>query len=98
MDFSPGRLAMLLSRGFQEKGNSDLKVVVTPSTIDAGRCFVRDFTSKLPYCESTKEEIRNRVLMDDEWILQFEEEGLFGWEGYIDFHSVLPIENDCKVS
>jgi len=74
MDFSPGRLAMLLARGSseKEKEDSNFKVVVKPSTIKAGRCFVRDFTSKLPYCESTKKEIRNRVLMDDEWILQFE--------------------------
>ncbi|KAI9507499.1 hypothetical protein F5148DRAFT_106882 [Russula earlei] len=95
MDFSPGRLALLLAQHSQE--NAKLKVVVSPTKIKAGRCFLRDFTSQLPYCESTKEEIRNRVLMDDEWILQFEE-GLFGWEGYIDFHSILPIDNACESS
>ena len=70
MDFSPGRLAMLQTQESPE--DSGLKIVSTPSTINAGRCFVRDFTSKLPYCERTKEEIKNRVLMDDEWILQIE--------------------------
>ncbi|KAH9998247.1 hypothetical protein BJV77DRAFT_1064786 [Russula vinacea] len=95
MDFSPGRLAMLPSQDQDEK--SGLEIVETPTTIYAGRCFLRDFTSELPYIKRTKEEIRNRVLMDDEWILQLEEEGLFGWEGYIDFHSVLPMENSCNV-
>jgi hypothetical protein len=114
MDFSPGRLAMLREQNSPE--NTDLKVVETPTYINAGRCFVRDFTSKLPYCERTKEEIKNRVLMDDEWILQIEvrfhlwhwsdydslvcsslqEEGLFGWEGYIDFHSILPTVGPCE--
>ena len=70
MDFSPGRLAMLRAQNSPE--NTGLRVVETPTNINAGRCFVRDFTSKLPYCERTKEEIKNRVLMDDEWILQIE--------------------------
>jgi hypothetical protein len=70
MDFSPGRLAMLRAQNSPE--NTDLKVVEAPTDISAGRCFVRDFNSKLPYCERTKEEIKNRVLMDDEWILQIE--------------------------
>jgi hypothetical protein len=70
MDFSPGRLAMLQTQESPE--NSGLTIVSTPSNIKAGRCFLRDFTSKLPYCECTKEEIKNRVLMDDEWILQIE--------------------------
>ena len=70
MDFSPGRLAMLHAQNSPE--NTELKVVEDPTTIHAGRCFLRDFTSELPYCERTKEEIKNRVLMDDEWILQIE--------------------------
>ena len=70
MDFSPGRIAMLLAQDPQE--SSGLNIVRDPTRINAGRCFLRDFTSKLPYCESTREEIKNRVLMDDEWILQFE--------------------------
>ena len=70
MDFSPGRLAMLPSQDPDEK--SGLEIVETPTTIYAGRCFLRDFTSELPYIKRTKEEIRNRVLMDDEWILQLE--------------------------
>jgi hypothetical protein len=114
MDFSPGRLAMLHAQNPPE--NTDLRVVETPTWINAGRCFRRDFKSKLPYCERTKEEIKNRVLMDDEWILQIEvrfrlwhcsfydslgcsssqEEGLFGWEGYIDFHSILPTDSPCE--
>ena len=70
MDFSPGRIAMLLAQDSPE--NSGMKIVRDPTRITAGRCFLRDFMSKLPYCESTREEIKNRVLMDDEWILQFE--------------------------
>ncbi len=70
MDFSLGRLAMLHAQNSPE--NTELKVVEDPTTIHAGRCFLRDFTSELPYCERTKEEIKNRVLMDDEWILQIE--------------------------
>jgi len=70
LDFSPGRVAILSAQNPSE--NPVPKVVGTPTRINAGRCFLRDFTSKLPYCESTKEEIKNRVLMDDEWILQFE--------------------------
>jgi hypothetical protein len=70
MDFSPGRIAVLLAQDSPE--SSGLKIVRDPTRINAGRCFLRDFTSKLPYCESTREEIKNRVLMDDEWILQFE--------------------------
>jgi len=96
MDFSPGRVASLLAQDSPNPENSGLKVVTTPTKINAGRCFLRDFESRLPYCESSKDEIKNRVLMDDEWILQFEEEGLFGWEGYIDFHSILPTQNSCK--
>ena len=70
MDFSRGRIAMLRAQNPPE--NTDLRVVELPTWINAGRCFVRDFSSKLPYCERTKEEIKNRVLMDDEWILQIE--------------------------
>ena len=114
MDFSPGRLAML--RAQESPGNLGLKIVSTPTEIKAGRCFLRSFQSRLPYCKFTKENIKNRVLMDDEWILQIEvrfplfalgcimalrtafsqEEGLFGWEGYIDYHSILPTESSCE--
>jgi hypothetical protein len=72
MDFSPGRVAALLAQDSSGPENSGLKVVTTPTKINAGRCFLRDFESRLPYCESSKDEIKNRVLMDDEWILQFE--------------------------
>ena len=70
MDFSPGRLAML--RAQESPENSGLKMVSTPTEIKAGRCFLRSFKSRLPYCKYTKEDIKNRVLMDDEWILQIE--------------------------
>ena len=70
MDFSPGRLAMLLAQDSPE--DSGMKIVTEPTKIAAKRCFLRDFTSNLPYCESTREDIKNRVLMDDEWVLQFE--------------------------
>lgn len=73
MDFSPGRVAKLLAHDSPpDPENSGLKVITTPTKINAGRCFLRDFESTLPYCESSKDEIKNRVLMDDEWILQFE--------------------------
>ena len=73
MDFSPGRVAKLLAQdSLPDPENSGLKVITTPTMINAGRCFLRDFESTLPYCESSKDEIKNRVLMDDEWILQFE--------------------------
>ena len=88
-------------------------------TISGGHCFLHDITSKVPCCLSTKEDVRSRVLMGDEWIIhwQFEvrlypdsqfcgdsfhvysqEEAFFDWEGYIDFHSVLPlpIKYSCK--
>ncbi|KAI0306844.1 hypothetical protein B0F90DRAFT_1665224 [Multifurca ochricompacta] len=95
MDFNAGRLANLRTQGIGM--DSGLKAVVHPNVIDRGRCFLHDFTSRLPYCVSTRHGVKNRVLMDDEWILQFEcfcsqEEGLFGWEGYIDFHSIIPAE------
>jgi hypothetical protein len=48
--------------------DTDSKMVETPRGINAGR----GFSSKLPYCERTKGEIKNRVLMDDGWILQIE--------------------------
>ena len=70
MDFSPGRLAML--RAQESPQNLGQKIMSTPTEIKAGRCFLRNFTSRLPYCECKKEEIKNRVLMDDEWILQIE--------------------------
>ena len=70
MDFSPSRLAML--RAQESPQNSGQKIVSTPTEIKAGRCFLRNFTSKLPYCECKKDEIKNRVLMDDEWILEIE--------------------------
>ncbi|KAI0249993.1 hypothetical protein BJV78DRAFT_1223462 [Lactifluus subvellereus] len=94
MDFSPGRLAVLGAQGPCK--NPAVKAVLDPTTIRGGRSFLHDITSKLPYCESTKEDVKSRILIDDEWVIQFEEEGLFGWEGYIDFHSVLPTENSCK--
>jgi hypothetical protein len=73
MDFSPGRVAKLLAQDSPpDPGTSGLKVITTPTKINAGRCFLRDFESTLPYCESSKDDIKNRVLMDDEWILQFE--------------------------
>jgi hypothetical protein len=73
VDFSPSRVAKLLAQDSpQDPGHSGLKVITTPAKINAGRCFLRDFESTLPYCESSKDEIKNRVVMDDEWILQFE--------------------------
>lgn len=73
MDFSPGRVAKLLAQDSPpDPENSGLKVITSPTKIIAGRCFLRDFESTLPYCEFSKDEIKNRVLMDDEWILQFE--------------------------
>ena len=107
MDFNPGRLAKLRAQGPSK--NMNLTAVVDPSVISAGRFFRHDITSRLPYCASVNTDIKNRVLMDDEWLLQFEvsvpnalcpimthgrrprsqEEGLFGWEGNIHFHSII---------
>jgi hypothetical protein len=87
MDFNPGRLAKLRAQGPPK--DLSLTAVVKPTVIPAGRFFRHDFTSRLPYCASVNTEIKNRVLIDDEWLLQFQEEGLFGWEGYIDFHSII---------
>jgi hypothetical protein len=56
MDFSPGRLAMLQAQNSGPE-NMDLRVVEAPTLINAGRCFRREFSSELPYCERTKEEI-----------------------------------------
>lgn len=90
MDFNPGRLAKLRAQGPSK--DPSLTAVVKPTVISAGRFFRHDFTSRLPYCATVNTEIKNRVLIDDEWLLQFEEEGLFGWEGYIDFHSIIGSE------
>ena len=110
MDFNPGRLAKLRAQGSKDP---NLTTVVDPTVIPAGRYFRQDITSRLPYCASVNMDIKNRVLMDDEWVLQIEvsvvnvlwpimihgrrprsqEEGLFGWEGNIDFHSI--IRSEC---
>jgi hypothetical protein len=111
MDFNPGRLAKLRAQGPSKDPN--LMTVVDASVIPAGRYFRQDITSRLPYCASVNMDIKNRVLMDDEWVLQIEvsvanvfrpiiihgrrphsqEEGLFGWEGNIDFHSIIRSES-----
>ncbi|KAH8982823.1 hypothetical protein EDB92DRAFT_1623317 [Lactarius akahatsu] len=91
MDFNPGRLAKLRAQGPSK--DPSLWAVVNPTVISAGRFFRHDIISRLPYCASVNSTIKNRVLMDDEWVLQFEEEGLFGWEGYIDFHSIIRPES-----
>jgi hypothetical protein len=70
MDFNPGRLAKLRAKGPSK--DPRLMAVVKPTVIYAGRFFRHDFTSRLPYCASVNPTIKNRVLMDDEWLLQFE--------------------------
>lgn len=70
MDFNPGRLAKLRAQGLSK--DPSLMTVVKPSVIYAGRFFRRDITSGLPYFSSVGREIKNRVLIDDEWLLQFE--------------------------
>lgn len=70
MDFNPGRLAKLRAQGLLE--DPSLMTVVNPTVISAGRFFRHDFTSRLPYSASVSTEINNRVLIDDEWLLQFE--------------------------
>jgi hypothetical protein len=73
MDFCPGRLAMLRDRKHcKVLEDSAVMLVENPITIRGGRCFLHDITSKLPYSVSTKFGVKNRVLMDDEWIIQFE--------------------------
>ncbi len=70
MDFNPGRLSKLHAQGPSK--DPSLWAVVNPTVISAGRFFRRDIISRLPYCASVNPEIKNRVLMDDEWVLQFE--------------------------
>ena len=71
MDFNPGRISKLRANG-PSKDPARLQAVVDPTVIPAGRFFRHDITSRLPYCASVNTEITNRVLMDDEWLLQFE--------------------------
>ena len=70
MDFNRGRLAKLLAQGPPK--DLGLKAVSNPTVISAGRFFRHDILSRLPYCASINPEIKNRVLMDDEWVLEFE--------------------------
>ena len=42
-DFSPGRLAMLQAQNSGPE-NMDLRVVEAPTLINAGRCFLREFS------------------------------------------------------
>jgi hypothetical protein len=70
MDFCPGRLATLRAKGPGK--DSAVMTVEDPLTISGGRCFLYNITSKLPYCVSSKEGVKSRVLMDDEWVIQFE--------------------------
>ena len=70
MDFNPGRIAKLLAKGHSMNPSS--KAVVDTTVIPAGRTFHQDIISRLPYCASENSEIKNRVLMDDEWLLQFQ--------------------------
>ena len=70
MDFNPGRLAKLRAQGPSK--DPSLMMVVNPTVIYAGRFFRQNITSRLPYLSSIGTEIKNRVLIDDEWLLQFE--------------------------
>jgi len=75
LDFNPGRLRRVVT--VREAGRNGGRVVerlavTSPSTIPAGRCFLRDFQSNLPYYEVRRSGIKGDIVMDDEWIAQIQ--------------------------
>lgn len=76
MDFNPGRLRRVVAvrENNGKEGEKALirLAVTTPSTIQAGQCFLKDFTSSLPYYELKRNGVKGNFLMDDEWIAQIE--------------------------
>lgn len=79
LDFNPGRLRRVVS--VREAGRNGGRVVerlavISPSTIPAGRCFLHDFQSNLPYYEVRRSGIKGDIVMDDEWIGQIQYNGI----------------------
>jgi hypothetical protein len=75
LDFNPGRLRRVVA--VREPGKNGERVlerlaVTTPNTINAGRCFLRDFQSGLPYYELKRNGVKGDLFMDDEWIAQIQ--------------------------
>jgi hypothetical protein len=75
MDFNPGRLRRVVA--VRESGKNGVRVldrlaVTSPNTIKAGRCFLHDFESSLPYYELKRSGPIGDLLMDDEWIAQIQ--------------------------
>lgn len=75
LDFNPGRLRRVVA--VREPGKDGERVlerlaVTTPNTIKAGRCFLRDFQSSLPYYELKRSGVKGDLFMDDEWIAQIQ--------------------------
>ncbi|KAI9507517.1 hypothetical protein F5148DRAFT_108863 [Russula earlei] len=79
LDFNPERLRHVVA--VHETGKGAVRVVqrlsvTSPSTIRAGRCFLRDFQSNLPYSELRRTGVKGDLLMDDEWIAQIQYKGI----------------------
>ena len=75
LDFNPGRVRRVVA--VREPGKGVERVlqrlaVTTPNTIYAGKSFLRDFQSNLPYYELKRHESMGDLFMDDEFIAQIE--------------------------
>jgi len=87
LDFNPGRLRRVVA--VRDSGNGGKAVerlaVTSPNTTPAGKCFLQDFQSNLPYYEVRRSGIKGDVVMDDEWIAQIQYNGMSDTAG----HSIL---------
>jgi len=75
LDFNPGRVRRVVA--VREHGKGVERVlqrlaVTTPNTIYAGKSFLRDFQSNLPYYELKRNGSMGDLFMDDEFIAQIE--------------------------
>jgi hypothetical protein len=77
LDFNPERLTWMkdwIKRGTGETEGRDWSVMVSPTTILAGKGFKHNIESKLPYYELRKtrdlhEEGKVRFLIDENWVI-----------------------------
>lgn len=75
LDFNPGRVRRVVA--VREPGKDGERVlqrlaVTAPNTIYAGKSFLRDFQSNLPYYELKRSGSKGELFMDDEFIAQIE--------------------------
>lgn len=75
LDFNPGRVRRVVA--VREPGKDGERVlqrlaVTAPNTIYAGKSFLRDFQSNLPYYELKRSGSKGDLFMDDEFIAQIE--------------------------